>query len=88
MQRLGEPVHPEYSDGKTRVEWRVKTRGKQPTMITIYDYKDVPPVEQLDAFRIGGKGNPALIAEFLKKHFREDQIELDLIRSPQDKVVA
>lgn len=85
---LGEPERPNYGDGKTRIEWWFKTSGKRPTIVTIYDYKDVLPVEQLDTFHVGGEGDPTLIAEFLKRQFREEQIELKSINPLQEILLS
>ena len=57
-------------DGKTRFEWAFKTKGKKPTVITIYDYKDTNPLEHIGMWHIGLKGDDKI----LKRFFNENHI--------------
>lgn len=45
------------SDQKTRFEWAFKTKGKKPTVVTIYDYKDPRPISDIDMWHVGYKGS-------------------------------
>jgi hypothetical protein len=54
-------------DGKVRVEWSFKTKYKKPTVITIYDYKEIIPVNEVTMWHIGSKGNVKMINEFFKE---------------------
>ena len=55
------------SDQKTRFEWAFKIKGKKPTVITIYDYKDPRPLEDIDMWHVGYKGNDKDLERFFKK---------------------
>lgn len=55
-------------DGKVKVEWAFKIKGKKkPTIITIYDYKDNRPVEEITDWHVGSKGDTAPIEKFFKQ---------------------
>jgi len=54
----------ESRDGKTRVEWAFKTKGRKPTVITIYDYKDPNPYQYVDMWHIGLKGDHKKLEKF------------------------
>ncbi len=54
-------------DQKTRVEWAFKTKGKKPTVITIYDYKDPRPLEDIDMWHVGLKGNYKQLETFFRE---------------------
>jgi hypothetical protein len=57
------------SDKKTRFEWAFKIKGKKPTVITIYDYKDPRPLEDIDMWHVGLKGDQKdLEAFFSEQH--------------------
>lgn len=55
------------SDQKTRFEWAFKIKGKNPTVITIYDYKDPRPLEDIDMWPVGYKGDSKELEQFFKK---------------------
>jgi hypothetical protein len=55
------------TDQKTRFEWVFKTKGKKPTVITIYDYKDPRRLEDIDMWHVGFKGDEKKFAEFFEK---------------------
>jgi hypothetical protein len=55
------------SDQKTRFEWAFKIPGKKPTVITIYDYKDPRPLEDVDLWHIGLKGDKNKLETFFRK---------------------
>ena len=53
-------------DNKVRAEWAFKTTVKgKPIILTIYDYKQDMPVEQVTEWNIGGKGDVDIAASFL-----------------------
>ena len=54
-------------DGKTRVEWAFKCRGKELTVITIYDYKETIPVDKVMTWHVGSMGEPEKIEGFFRK---------------------
>ncbi len=61
------------SDEKVRVQWAFKDRSKRkPTVLTIYDYKDKRPFEEINKWHVGAKGDRTKIDEFLKSHFAEE----------------
>lgn len=55
------------SDQKTRFEWAFKIKGKKPTVVTIYDYKDNRPIEDIDMWHVGYKGDSKELEQFFKK---------------------
>ena len=55
------------ADQKTRFEWAFKTKGKKPTVITIYDYKDPRQLEDIDMWHVGFKGSEKKFGEFFEK---------------------
>lgn len=54
-------------DEKTRAEWAFKIKGKELTVITIYDYKEVIPVDKVTMWHVGSKGQPRYIERFFKE---------------------
>ena len=58
------------SDQKTRFEWAFKVKGKKPTVVTIYDYKDNRSIEDIDMWHVGLKGDQ----EKLEVFFREQHL--------------
>ncbi len=55
------------ADQKVRAEWAFKSVGRNPTVLTIYDYKDSSLVKQVTTWHIGAKGNLKAIGAFLEK---------------------
>lgn len=56
------------ADQKVRAEWAFKSVGRSnPTVLTIYDYKDSSLVKQVTTWHIGAKGNLEIIKSFLEK---------------------
>ena len=55
------------SDGKVRVEWAFKSRGKKPTVITIYDYEEAIPVDDVTLWHVGVKGDGHVVECFFKE---------------------
>ena len=55
------------SDQKTRFEWAFKIKGKKPTVITIYDYKDPRPLEDIDMWHVGLKGDQKELEAFFSE---------------------
>jgi hypothetical protein len=55
------------SDQKTRFEWTFKTKGKKPTVITIYDYKDPRPIGEIDMWHVGLKGDQKILEAFFRE---------------------
>lgn len=56
-----------FGDWKTKAEWSFKTRSAKPTVITIYDYKEIIPVSEIYTWHVGMKGNHNLLDVFLKE---------------------
>ena len=54
-------------DQKTRVEWAFKIKGKELTVITIYDYKEIIPVDKVVTWHVGSMGEPEHIERFFKE---------------------
>lgn len=54
-------------DGKVRVEWAFKSIGKKPTVITIYDYKEAIPVDDVTLWHVGVKGDGHAVERFFKE---------------------
>ena len=54
----------ESKDLKTRFDWAFKTKGKKPTVITIYDYKDHRSIEGIDMWHVGCKGDRKKLQAF------------------------
>ena len=55
-------------DQKTRAEWAFKSTSKSnPTVLTIYDYKNKELVKQVTNWHVGAKGDLKAIAAFLEK---------------------
>lgn len=70
VSRLGEP-HDRIKEGpwksgdnKVRVEWAFKSRHRKPTVITIYEYKEIVPVEEVQVWHVGIKGDDRRFYEF------------------------
>ena len=57
----------ESRDSKTKVEWAFKTKGRKPTVITIYDYKDPRPLEDIDVWHVGLKGDQKELEAFFRE---------------------
>ena len=55
------------SDQKTRFEWAFKTKGKKPTVVTIYDYKDNRPLDDIDMWHVGLKGDQKELETFFRE---------------------
>lgn len=55
------------SDQKTRFEWAFKIKGKKPTVVTIYDYKDPRPLEDIDMWHVGYKGSEKDVEGFFEQ---------------------
>ena len=49
-----------FGDWKTKVEWSFKNKSKKPTVIIIYDYKELVPPREVASWHIGVKGNKKL----------------------------
>ncbi len=62
-------------DGKVRYEWAFKSLDGR-TIVTIYDYKEKRPVEEIKEWRIGGKGNSEKIKSFFTAFYPCDQLEI------------
>lgn len=75
INRLGDPndrTQPgewKSYDGKSKAEWAFKLRANGTAVITIYDYKDARPVQEITRWHIGRKGHID-IALFLKERFK------------------
>jgi hypothetical protein len=55
------------SDQKTRFEWAFKTKGKKPTVVKIYDYKDPRPIHDIDMWHVGYKGSEKDLEDFFEQ---------------------
>lgn len=64
-----------FGDWKVRAEWAFKIRGKQLTVITIYDYKEIIPVNKVTTWHVGSKGEPKYIDQFFKEKGLSDRTE-------------
>lgn len=75
VKQLGEPndrTKPgkwESSDRKVRAEWAVKFG---PTVITIYDYKEQQPIENVTLWHVGSKGNSHAVGNFLRMYLKAE----------------
>jgi hypothetical protein len=69
VKHLGPPkdMYGMFGDWKTKAEWSFKTRSAKPTVITIYDYKEIIPVSEIYTWHVGMKGNKKLLNDFLKE---------------------
>jgi hypothetical protein len=69
VKHLGKPkdMYGMFGDWKTKAEWSFKTRSAKPTVITIYDYKEIIPVSEIYTWHVGMKGNHNLLDVFLKE---------------------
>ncbi len=65
------------SDGKVRVEWSFKTKHKKPTVVTIYDYKEIIPVNEVNIWHVGAKGNVKMIDGFFKEKGLSKKSEIE-----------
>jgi hypothetical protein len=55
-------------DGKTRVEWAFKSIDKKrPMVLTIYDYKEYRPVNRVNQWHVGIKGDAHLVDLLFKE---------------------
>ena len=55
-------------DGKVRVEWAFKsTNGKRPMVLTIYDYKDLRPLNEVNQWHVGIKGDAHQVDLFFRE---------------------
>jgi hypothetical protein len=71
VECLGEP-HERLQEGhsgyeKTRAEWAFKFEGKELTVITIYDYKEIIPIDKVTTWHVGSKGEPEQIERFFRE---------------------
>jgi hypothetical protein len=71
---LGEP-HDCTKDGpwcshdwKTRAMWAFKSRNKKPTVITIYDYKEIMPIKGIRVWHVGIKGDERRFYDFFEEN--------------------
>ena len=62
-------------DGKVRYEWAFKSLDGR-MIVTIYDYKDKRPPEEIKEWRIGGKGNSEKIKSFFAAFCPHEQLEI------------
>lgn len=74
VERLGEPHDRtgekgwQSSDGKVRIEWAFKSRHKRnPTVITVYDYKECVPINEVTLWHVGIKGDDSRFTDFYKE---------------------
>lgn len=79
VKHLGQPkdMYGIFGDWKTKAEWSFKTRSRKPTVITIYDYKEIIPISEVCTWHVGMKGNLKLLDVF----FKEKGLTSDDIRS-------
>ena len=55
-------------DWKIRAEWSFKSTARRDrAVITIYDYKEIQPVEEVTLWHVGLKGSAKRLKEFLKQ---------------------
>ncbi len=62
-------------DGKVRYEWAFKSKDGR-VIVTIYDYKEKCPPEEITEWRVGGKGNPEKFRKFFSDFYTTDQLVL------------
>jgi len=69
VKHLGKPkdMYAMFGDWKTKAEWSFKTKSAKPTVITIYDYKEIIPVSEICTWHVGIKGNHKMLDVFLKE---------------------
>ncbi len=68
-------------DWKVRAEWAFKSNPrKDRAIITIYDYKEIQPVEEVTLWHVGLKGPARRLKEFLMQN------KTKLIRLPKSLV--
>ena len=69
VKHLGPPkdMYGIFGDWKTKAEWSFKTRSEKPTVITIYDYKEIIPVSEIYTWHVGFRGNDKEINRFLQE---------------------
>ena len=74
VEKLGEPNDCtkegpwKSGDQKVRAEWAFKIGGaKNPGAITIYEYKEQQPIEDVTLWHIGSKGKNAAVNAFLRR---------------------
>lgn len=65
-------------DGKVRVEWAIKSNHpKRPMVLTIYDYKDNRPIDEVNQWHVGIKGDAHQVNElFIKKGLYPTALEI------------
>ena len=64
-------------DWKVRAEWTFKgTTRKDRAVITIYDYKEIQPVEEVTLWHVGLKGS----ARQLKEFFEQKKLKIDRLQ--------
>ena len=55
-------------DWKVRAEWAFKSTARRDrATITIYDYKEIQPVEEVTLWHVGLKGSAKRLTEFLRQ---------------------
>ncbi len=68
-------------DWKVRAEWAFKSIARRDrAVITIYDYKEIQPVEEVTLWHVGLKGSAKRLKEFLTKN------RANLVRLPKSLV--
>lgn len=74
VDKLGEPhdctQEGEWKSGddKTRVEWAFKsTNKKRPMVMTIYDYKETRPINEVNQWHVGLKGDAHQVDLFFRE---------------------
>ncbi|HEV7702313.1 MAG TPA: hypothetical protein VGO63_02635 [Candidatus Paceibacterota bacterium] len=82
LECLGEP-HDATKEGqwysgdwKVRAEWAFKSKHKKSTVITIYDYKEIVPVDKVTMWHVGSKGDTRRLEQFFKERGLEDGMPL------------
>jgi hypothetical protein len=70
VKYLSEPkdMYSTFGDWKTKAEWSFKNKSKKPTVITIYDYKELVPPREVTSWHVGMKGNKKLLNDFLREY--------------------
>lgn len=55
-------------DDKVRVEWAIKSKHpKRPMVLTIYDYKDDRPINEVNQWHVGIKGDAHQVNELFNE---------------------
>lgn len=56
------------SDNKVRVEWAFKSRSKsRPMVLTIYDYKESRPINEVNQWHVGLKGDAHQVDQLFRE---------------------